>query len=245
MTKKKENPLVQMVQPTATTAYDQANMAVQSIPSARLPTVVRDAGQQSVVVDILRQVATATKTVEAKEKEGTKLLDQTRKWVKGLFTPLKTHLKDLRTDLEGKLDEYRDWQEQEAEVEREKLRKKAEAQRKRADTIARKKLEAATSRAERARIKAQASAKADVARAVLDARLADVDDTPDSEEGVAGIEDIEIVTVDMKKVPETAGGYVIWERTLKTGNLKKALKAGVDVEGVTWQKKRRRAVRSL
>jgi hypothetical protein len=245
MTKKKENPLVQMVQPTATTAYDQANMAVQSIPSARLPTVVRDAGQQSVVVDLLRQVATAAKTVEAKEKEGTKLLDQTRKWVKGLFTPLKTHLKDLRADLEGKLDEYRDWQEQEAEVEREKLRKKAEAQRKRADTIARKKLEAATSRAERARIKAQASAKADVARAVLDARLADVDDTPDSEEGVAGIEDIEIVTVDMKKVPETAGGYVIWERTLKTGNLKKALKAGVDVEGVTWQKKRRRAVRSL
>jgi signal transduction histidine kinase len=199
---KKEHALVEVLQPTATTAFDEAKQQVEALPSLRLPTSVRTVSDQQLVVDILRQVASANKTVEAKRKSVTTHLDAAKKALNKLFKPLQEHLANIREDLEGKLNEYRDWQELMAEVEREKLRKKAETQRKRTETLAAKKLQQASTPQEARRIKQAANAKLATQEAILEAKVSAVDDIPDAEEGVAVIEDYEITDLDISQVPE-------------------------------------------
>jgi len=264
MKKNQSQALVEVLQPTD--AYSTAKQSVDSLPSMKLPAVVRTVEVQSVVVDMLRQVASASKLVEEQRKGVTKHLDAAKKAVNKLFQPLKEHLAELRTDLELKLDEYRQHQLTVAEEEREEIRRKGEAQRKRAERAAATKLAEARSREERKRIQSKLNAKLEVQAAILDNRLDEVDGTPDAEQGVAVIQDVEILELDISQVPEfvmvkvgsTDGGSppthlpgdivdetIMWTRHPVVSNIKKALKAGVEVPGVKYELKTRRAVTAL
>ena len=248
-TTKEETSLVQVMQPTAVNAFDQAKQMVDALPSLRLPIIVRDAENQSLVVDMLRQVTGADKAVVAKQKSVTVHLDAAKKVFVKLFEPLKTHLRELRSDLEGTLDEYRDWQAEEAEKEREALRKKAEVARRRAEKTAEKNMYAAASRQMRSDIKRRLDAKLEVQAAILDSRLEEIDGTPDAEEGVAVIQDVEITDLDLDVVPRFMAiegvDLPLWYKEPLNGNIKKLLKAGIEIPGVTFERKTRRAVRSL
>lgn len=237
--------LVSVLETDRGDAYAAAKQTVDSLPSLRLPAVVRKPEQQSLVVDMLRQVATAKSLVETKRKSVTKHLDAAKKSVMGLFRPMLKHLDDIRVDQEKKLDEYSDWQFDQQEAERERIRKAAEAQRRRADTIARKALEAAESRAKRKEIQAKLAAKVAVRQAVLEDQLAEVETAPVAEEGVAVIEDVEVEIIDRTLVPEIWVDNVLWTRQFNMKELKALGNSGVEVPGVQFNRLTRRAVKKL
>lgn len=245
MKQKPDEALVQVLEPTTDDAYHRAQGAINSLPLPTLPAQIRRPHEQDVAVNLLRQVAAAKKSVEAERKKVTKHLDAAKKAVMSLFKPMIERLDGMREHLEGKLNEYSDWQVEEAEKEREKIRKEEEAKQRRAARAAEKKLALADSREERREIKQKLDARLAVQQATMDSRLGEVDDRPDAEEGVAVIQDIEIISVKLEEMPESVNGYALWERVLLTGNLKKALKAGLEVDGVNWRWVTRRAVRPL
>ena len=246
-----ETALVQVLEPTAGEAYSEAKSAMEAIPPMRLPEKFRKTEHFDVANSFMRQIATARKVTESKRKSVTKHLDAAKKAINLLFKPLTDHLDSEREALEEKLDEYEEWQMEEAEKEREKLRKQADAKLKRAKAAAAKKLEKADGRAERKQIKSKLQSVVDVTVATLDSRLDSVDDMPDVAEGVSRIEDVEVTIVRPEDVPETynqvdgVGHLVLWERDFNIQALKTLGKAEVEVPGVEFELKVRRAVKSL
>ena len=250
MRKKESAALVEVLRPE--TAYAEAKATFDGLAMTR-PKQIRTVVVFGQTNDTLRQIATVKKLVEDKRKSVTKHLDSAKRAVNTLFKPMLDSLGEHRTTLEASLDEYDEWQAQEQEREREALERKAETARKRAEKTADTKLYAASSREMRQDIKQKLAAKLETQQAVLETRLADVDDTPDVAEGVARIEDVEITELDLSAVPELMAldedgatvGLILWTRTPLTGNIKKLGKAGVEVPGVRFERTTRRAVRSL
>jgi len=235
--------LVQLVDPQKPLAT--ATEAVELLPAVDVPKLIRRPAEQEVVIDMLRQVATAEKLVTSEEKKVTSLLDQAKRSIRALFKPLHERLQGWREDLDSRLLEYDDWQWKEQEKERAKLKKKADAKRRRMEAAARKKLEAARSRAERAEIQAKSSARMVIEEANLDRQLAEVPNQPDPTPGVALIEDYDVVIVDPEAVPETYDNLVLWTRQFNRTNLKKLAKRDIAVPGVRFEPATRTAVRSL
>ena len=245
-TKKESAALVEVLRPE--TAYGEAKAAFDNLP-AKLPKQIRTVAVFEQTNDSLREVATVKKLVEAKRKSVTKHLDAAKKAINTLFKPMLNSLAAYRTDAEEVLDEYDEWQALEAVRERETLERKADVARMRTKKAADAKLYAASTREMRQEIKRKLAAKLETQEAVLETRLADVDDTPDAAEGVARIEDIEVLVLDGGVVPETfehrGEVHTLWTRTLEIATLKKLGKAEASVPGVRFERVTRRAVRLL
>lgn len=158
-------------------------------------------GSYDAAGDLLRQVASVRKRVEAHRKNVTKHLDAAKKAVMGLFKPLAEQLDEAREDLERLMSGWEAKKEAEAREAEERERKKAEAQAKRLKTLAEKKLEEAEDPDEELEIRKQLRMQQDAARAVGAAKAEAIDKAPPRTEGVSAREVWDFEVVDIEQVP--------------------------------------------
>lgn len=246
--KKQTESLVTVLEPTTSDALVKATHAVDTLPSFRGEIVSAQDYEQGGV--LLRQVATAKKTVEDSRKSVTKHLDAAKKALNALFKPLVEKLDATRALIEEEMARYDEQAEQEAEAEREKLRAREEAQRKRLQTLAKKRMERASSRTERHAIQSELSAKLASREAMAEQKFDAIEPDEGYADGVYKSEDVEVDIVDPDLVPRTLAGLdgeavELWEPKFHIAELKKLGRRGVHVPGVSFTVVRSTRVRAL
>ncbi len=201
------------------------------------------------IVDMSRKVQTVAKAMKAAKTSVKKPLREANRAVDIIFAPMEEALAKARDICDDKMFVYREYVEEEAEKERIKLDKEAERRKKIIDAAAQKKLDKATTKEERKEINRVTRGKHAAVDDVIEARQDAVEDTPERQEGVSVIEDVDFEVIDAQAVPEFvefSGQEVqLFERVWKIANIKKLGKYDIKVPGVKFSKTHRTSVKGL